>query len=340
MAKNTTKAPTPPKHATLTVVSGDEDFRRRREISRIIALQRKNGWCVEKVDGETPGVLDAVMTRNPFIGDSSEKLLVVVSNPEKVDIETLHHHWLKGDGDTVLLCDYDGNPPGNTKFGQLCEELKSHHKAFKSPKEFKRAEMAMEFCISEARSYGLSIPSDLVEGIINPRVIGTDLGLLYFEMQKIAMLAEADGVKEISRKQLTCLAALSETPVNHVQDALLKRNKDGLLRAMTRVWKTHKDNPTMHTTKVIGPAAMQWLMVAHLLQKKADSEEIIAALSKGEKPANGWWVTNIVIPPVRKWTVRDLTRLINGLAETERAVLSGAINPWVILTTKLMGVCG
>jgi DNA polymerase III delta subunit len=341
MAARKQAAPLAPTKTTLIAVTGDESFLRRREVRKAVSTQSKNGWRIESADGEIPGSLDSAMTQNPFVGEGSDKLLVIVQNPDKVDIEILRDHWANGDGDTVLIMEYDGNPSKATKFGKLCDELAKNHRSFPALPEYKRGPVAVDFCRDEARARGYTLPAELAEGIVNPRVCGTDLGVLSFEVQKICMLAHLDGVTEIGPKQVQgAIAPMNETPATEVQDALLKKQKDRLVRALNRVKKTSHDDPIMLLLRVLGNSATTGLIIADALKRKASVSDIVDQLSTGEKKMNAWMVENILIPPVRKWKVSEFAKLIRALAEVERAVLNGAISPWVTLCIRLMEVCG
>jgi DNA polymerase III delta subunit len=322
-----------PSAVTITALSGDDDFMRRRAVAAAIMHQKKQGWVIEKADASKPGAIVNASARNDFMEGSDKPILVVVENPEKADVEFLREYMLNGDPTVVLLLVFEGNPPGNTKFGKLCGELGKMHRSFEKPPDWKAAELAAEFCVAEAASRGRILTAALAASLVERS--GSDLGTLYFEMLKISMLAEIEGVAEITPVHVRGGMAPFASSVPAVRDGLQARSHPRLAGALQRLHKNANKDPTMHVIGVLSPAVQGWLAVADLQARGVSLDEIA-----GRTKMNAWFLKNKVIPNLRGWTAQSLTRLLQSLAEVERAKLNGAVDAWSLLTVRLLESCG
>ena len=317
---------------TLIAITGDAGFYRRRAVTAAVEHQQKQGWQVLTADAAVPGSLSEAMFRNPFITGDDRPLLLVVDNPEKADPDFLRDHWKNSDGSIVLMLVFEGNPAGNTKFGKLCADLGKQHRKYEAPKDWEAPDQAAEFCIAEALTRGRVLSRDLADALVERA--GSDLGSLSFEILKIATLADIEGVPEITTAHLQGGMAPLASSVPAVRQGLQARNASRLAKALIRLRKNAKDDPTMNVTGVLRPAVTEWLAVSELMSRGVGSDEIAARVKQ-----NPWVLRTKTIPGIRNWTVPGLIQVVRGLAEAERARLNGTVDPWTLLTVRLLEAC-
>lgn len=317
------------KFPPLMVVSGGQDLLRRRFVNQVVSVQEQAGWSIQEVDGAVPGDVQEALAGDMF---SPRQTLAVVTNPEKVDLDLLEAHHTSKDYITTLFLVIDGEPDGRTKFGKAVKgSWSSVHKNFPLPTEWKAPEVAAAFVQEEAQRYGQQMPAGLAVALVQRS--GTDLGVLAFEVEKIAILASLAGVKVIEPKHVALgHAPIAEASVLPVVDALATKQAKKLARHLADVRRTSKDDQTMRVSRLIASSAMKWMQAAYLdaLPPKAAAEEL------GVHP---WYFENKILPASRRWGKRGTVRLITDLAASERAVLSGAVDPWLVLTSRLLSAC-
>lgn len=265
----------------------------------------------------------------------SGQTLVVVRHPDKCDLDVLRTHIREGDDDLVVLLDYEGDVPGTTKFAKFLVELGKSHRHFPHPSKAWEAESAAKaFCRSEAERCGHSLSEGLAEIIVERS--GDDLGILSFEIMKMAMLADIDGSTEITKHHVGgALAALTDLSPFPVITCLFEHRQSGALAIqMNRFRKRLKNDPTLLITSEMGKAAAQLIVVHELVKQKMSVEDI-----SGRTKIPAWIVKTKTIPSLNRWPYVDLLRLMRILASSDRAVLNGSVNPWVHLTSQLLGLC-
>lgn len=314
----------------LTVVSGGQTILRRRFLANLVETQRAAGWKVVEVDGSVPGAIQEVLVGDVF---DPVATLVVVSTPEKVPLELLERHQETQDSLVTLVLHIEGEPDGRSKFGKLVKGAWSAvHKNFPEPSDWQAPKVAVEFVQGEARRQGLSIPVPLATVLVDRS--GTDLGVLSFEMVKIGILAKLAGVTEIDVLHLKGgMAPIAEASAFPILDALQARNAKKLLKALSALRRTSRDDPTMRVSRLLASSVSKWLQACYL----ADMPAKVAAEELGVHP---WVHETRIQPAVQLWGLSGTVSILSDLAAVERAVLSGAQDPWTVLTTRLMVACG
>lgn len=316
------------KFPPLMVVSGGQDLLRRRFVKQVISTQKTAGWAILEVDGLVPGDVSEALAGDMF---SPTQTLAVVTNPEKVDLDLLEAHHASKDYITTLFLVVEGEPDGRTKFGKAVKGWSEVHKSFPLPTEWKAAEVAAKFVQEEVQRYGQQIADGLATALVQRS--GTDLGVLAFEVEKIAILAKLAGTKVIEPKHVAQgHAPIAEASVLPVVDALAAKQAKKLARYLAEVRRTSKDDQTMRVSRLIASSATKWMQASYLdaLPPKAAAEEL------GVHP---WYFENKVLPAARRWGKGGTVKLITDLAAAERAVLSGAVDPWLVLTSRLLSAC-
>ena len=79
---------------------GDDDFRRRKSLRKLVVGLREQGWRVTNVDGEDHGRLAKLLLGSSFF---QAQTLVLVENPDKVNLDLVLKQKDKPSKRTVLL---------------------------------------------------------------------------------------------------------------------------------------------------------------------------------------------------------------------------------------------
>ena len=243
------------------VVCGSESFLRRRFLKQFLDVQAQSGYVIEQVDAAVKmGVEDALDTAGMFGG----KQMFVVCNPDKGNTVLYDEHLKAGTkGAPELVLHYEGDPKANTKFAKFVEAHPKIVRQFTAPPPYKAAEVATQFLVAEARTHGKKITPELAAEVVLRA--GSDLGFLAYEAKKMALLADADGVDDLDPIRIKgALAELSEAALGPVEDALGAKDIKGLTRALARVGKTHKDDPTIRVVRMLGRTVRLWYQVMSL----------------------------------------------------------------------------
>jgi len=315
------------KFPPLLIISGSEGLLRRRFLASIVGAQRAEGWAIEHVDGNNLAeVRDALDGGGMFM---DVRTLAVVHNPHKVSLKLLTEQVASKDYVTTLLLYLEKEPDGRTKFGKFVKTQSAHHKAFPLPDQWNGPKVATAFVLDEFRVYGKTLNPDLAGALVGRA--GSDLGILAFEVQKISLLA-GDAKVITSTHIKGGMSEVAEAAVGPILDALASRNPKRLSRALAKVRETHHQDPTIHICRFLGPTVVRWMQVSYL-----DNMPPRAAAS--EIGMNLWYFENKILPASKRWGQRGTVQLIADLAHSERAVLSGALNGWVVLTSRLLASC-
>ena len=313
------------------VVSGGQHLLRQRFLREVIETQRGEGWAILMVDGsDRVAVRDAMQGGDLFGG---QRTLAVVSNPSKVDLDLLKGHQESAEYDVTLLLHIEGLPDGRTKFGKFVKkDLAGVHKFFPKPSsEWKAREAAVEFVSSEAASYGKTMRTPLIHALVDR--VGVDLGVLAFEVSKMAMLADSRSTDAIDLPEVKGgMAAIAEASVFPILSALGSRDRKKLSRALGRTRKTSKADPTMRICRFLGSSVIKWMQASYL-------DALPPKEAASELGINPWHFENNILPPAKRWGKAGTVRLIGDLAAAERAVLNGARNPWLVLVSRLLSAC-
>ena len=330
------KKPKPKPTPKLVALSGSDGFRRRRALRKTIKEQEINGWRVSWADATDPmSIWDAAAADVMF----EAPVLVIVENPHKGKIDLYREFMRRPEGDSVLLLYVETKPDTRTKAGKAFTEfLKKDVKAkqvFDLPESpWKREEEAVEFVILEARdTFGKEISRSLAHGIVQRA--GTDRGLLHFELLKMSTLAELDSSSTIEtvhvKGGLAPLAAALTTPL---VNALVLRDSIKVARVLDRIKKTNKGDPTIYISRLLASTVYKWLGPIRMKADGVSPHDAALRLSLNE-----WYYRNKLLPQCARWTQDEVVELVGKLAESERAVLKGSVNPWLCLTALLLSCC-
>jgi len=319
-------------------VTGDQDVLRQRFLQKTIDDQKALGWQVVYVDGADPnGLKDALAYRDSFFGSDDDgdvtvtQTVIVVENPHKIDIEFLKNYK---DENMVLLLHHDKVLDGRTKFGTFVKSLKKNHSEHKKPPFWEEITTAQGFCIEEAKRYQKTLSDGLALAIA--KQVSTDLGFLSFEIQKMAMLADLDNSDIITKEHVKDgMAPIAKAVVNPLTEALEARSTVALIRSLDHIQKNTKGDATMQIAGLLYATVSKWFSIRDLLDQGVSNPDDGAS----RLGINPWFYHNKLLPQVQKWSRGDIVDLIKVLANAQRAVLNGGIDPWNVLVSGLVGVC-
>lgn len=312
------------------LVSGSQAVLRRRLVQQMVSANEGNGVRINYVDGSDKDSFRRALTGSIFFSGPS---LAVVENPHKGDLDLYVAHRKVKKPNTMVLLHYEGDPKGNTKFGKWVKTLGSKaHRQFSAPSKWKAAEGAAAFAVEEAKSqHGKTLEHRLAAALV--RLVGSDYGVLVFELRKMALLADKDGSRAIEAQHIKQgRAELIQGDVDPLLEALRTRNKRNLVKALHRLKDRASSDPTIWITRVLGYEVIKWLQATTLtdLPPKAAAEEL---------GINAWMYEKKILPVARAWGKERIIHLIKALADSERGVFDGHISPWTGLCVNLLNTC-
>lgn len=316
----------------VVVLSGTEGYLRDRELHEAIVVAEESGRQVEVLEGTDRAGLRAALATTGIL--FKERSLVVVRNAASVDVELVLEHHAGGDGTVALLLHNEAGIREKSNLNRIVQELPSRLVArFERPKPWEEFQYAKAFAVKEAARRKLKIEPTILDALV--RQVGTDLGVLSFELDKLEWLLGAEGEeREVSVDHLRGVVGVQgDMGPRPVVEALESRNVRSLAAAMTNVRRAHGNqisSATMRVLAFVRSAATVWLHVANLLRNSVPMGEI--ASRAGVHP---FVARKVHVPVARRWGEYALLRLLVDLARIERGVRSGQVTPWVALECAL-----
>lgn len=318
----------------VVVLSGDDDFLRSRELKEAVSVSDAIGRSVEYLDGADHDGLSTLLSSSGVF--FKEDLLVVVESPEKVDSNIVLRHFNSGQSDVVVVLHKKGVLKKKEKSGlaTVVASIPDRFVArFEKPKPWEEEDRAVGFCLQESRKNKIELSERLALALV--RNVGKDLGILSFEIAKLARYLQASGDREVSVDHIKkTLGAFSDLGPKPIVDALEKFDRKKTAKAFANMRRTHAgalSGATLKATAFISNAATRWLHVASLLKEGAELQEI--ATRVGVHP---FVVRNSLLPVAKRWGKDRLVQLIRSVALVERSVRSGYAHPWVYLESIVL----
>jgi DNA polymerase III delta subunit len=315
----------------VVVLSGTHDYLRTRELKEAVAVADDVGRTIEHVQGDDREEISRILSSTGVF--FQEDALVVVENPEKVDADLVLRHFESEDNSVVLVLHQEGHFKAKGPLGKITKVLPDRFVAkFDKPKPWEEDEHATQFCVSEARRRKLKIEDRLAAAIVQN--VGSDLGMLAFEVQKLALLLSHEGETAVAPAHIKqTIAAFGELGPRPVVDALERRDLSGVARALANMRRTHAGNlggATLRACAFVGSSARNWLHVAALMARKTPQDQIPDRVK-----LHPFVVRKTLVPVARRWGEGRLTSLVKSIALVERSVRSGHVSPWVQLECAL-----
>lgn len=316
----------------VVVIGGTEPFLVDREIKGAVLATEKTGRRVVWADTDADAV-DAITVAETF-GDSA---LIVVPLKE-VSIETIlaikQHQPFR----TCLLIRGDG-PLNENKYPLLKEvhgAFTRVHSAPTTKKDLKERGVAFARREADRLVAKKALGEKLAVALV--KAVGTDLGVISFEVAKMAALARSEKSQEISVDHVRALLRRSsDVDMSSLREALQERNSFKMAQALDLIRRTSGSDPVMLLLRAKGgPAdlALRWLRAAILLERGLSIEEIAVRIETPE-----WATKRDVVPAARRWGSSALRDLVKNLSKVDRGVLQGSPSPWVSCESALLLGC-
>ena len=325
----------------VVVISGDEDFLRRREIQKALAGAARTGRRVEYIKGSDTQHLSRVLASGSVL--FKDKTLAIVLDADKVNVELVLNHHKRKSSKVALVLTQEGEIKKKGNLTKVVGEIpKNLHLQFKSLPPWKQSDQAVTFLVKEANGFQLRLSEKMATVMV--AAAGEDLGILWFELHKLsALLHSLEDEKpeedraakpEVQAGHLRqTLSTLTQVGGIPVVDALGAADPRRLARSMSAMRRTHTGDPTMKACALISRNVTQWLHAAALLSQNAGVDEIALRLQ-----LHPYVCKTKVLPVAKKWGERNLAGLLTAIAAVERGVRSGHVNSWVELETALLRV--
>jgi len=289
------------------VLAGSEDFLRDREKQRMIQAAWSNGYQVIHASDQNQ------------VDDEISQVGVIAIDPLLI----VAQGWKP---------DFSDDVPDNVSYlvvldGDKLPDLPKTAKTsvyMRGATRRDRKQAAEKFCTLEAKRHGLTIASGLEEAIVN--LTGDDLGVVAWEIFKVAALARAKSTVQITSELIsqTIRMAVTTPDLSALVESL--GNRDGKTLARTLARFGHGDDPTMLLLRAKGgpvDAILTWLRICDASQQDADYLANVLGV-------HAWQLKNRDLPAVKRWGKERLRGLLKALAEIERAIVEGRCpNPWL-----------
>jgi len=311
----------------VALISGTEDFLRRRALAKAVRASAQTGRRVEWVTTKEE-VEDALTSGMLY----TEPLMLVVGDLTAVTPEEVTARVVAKSNTIAMVLVHEGDVPA--KLAPVMEAVpKTFRFTYTKPPPYKATEQAIEFVVQEAERLGKKIPEPLAKSLVDR--MGADLGLLSYEMLKVSLLLDARSKgTEIKGEDIAATMVLTQdADIGVVVDAVGARSVKGLLKALDRVksnWPQSED-PTLAVVAWVGNRATTWLHAATLDAQGSDERE-----GANRVEVNPYVYTRFVLPVARQWKVPPLVGLLQRLAVVERAAKTDRVSPWTMLECALI----
>jgi DNA polymerase III delta subunit len=307
------------------LVSGNQGLLRDRRLREIIYGCEKSGWAVEELDSfdEIHNYLSG------FASLFSGKRVALWKSKEKFDATMVKEFAKDPSPNLSLLFCYPGTPTAKSDFGKLVKAFPKTHSIFTKPSDFKLEEAAIEFCVAEFKLHGMVISGNLAAALV--RKVGSDFGIVSFEVLKATELARAQGVTEIVPEILKgSMAVLAEASIWPLLEALENRNGRATANVLERLGETGRRN-TMKVLGTLRATLLTCAQAAELHERGVSPKEAAEIVG-----SHIYRYQKTILPLARNWGRNRLFVLLEKLAKAERAVLSGGIDPWNTLVSGIL----
>ena len=317
----------------LMIVTGDNAFLCRRLVrSTMKKAEQEGGLLIEQVEPQS--LADSLSGLGSMFGAPS---LIYCNCPAntKIDVSLLEKQLAAGIQEPRLLLWLEGKLDERTALAKYLKKLPSKVLvSYMLSVEYKREAESLSFLLDEATKQGYQIATDLCKAVIER--VGTDYGILSFELQKMTLLADSEGTKKITPPLVSrSLAPLGDVAAEHLLEALLSRNPKRVQKVLARIRKMTPNSGGAvkeYVGKLQGRVALS-LQAANLHARSVDSA--MAATQLGQ---NTWYYENKVLEPVKKLGEKYLTELLLHFAKSDRLVMLGGIDPWLYFESGIFRI--
>ena len=312
------------------VIGGTQEYLRAREVRNAVLVSSRSGKAIVEAENQSE-VIDAYTAASTF-GEPT----LIVSDVGQLAVDTVEQMLSEPAAGSCLLLTVAGALDAK-KYPVLDLVHSAYQIEHAEPTSKKgRSQLARRFLLAEAdRLMGSkkALDEKLAEALVSN--VGADLGVLAFELSKMAALARARSKSNITLDEVRSLIrGSSELDLQPLREALKNKNRNKIAGEMDKLRRKSSEPPVMLLLRSKGGVSdlvMNWLTCSLMLEQGASEVEIAMRLGQPE-----WAVSRDVVPAARRWGTRPLRRLLSDLARVDRGVLLGAPNPWVALESALL----
>lgn len=322
---------------SLQIFYGSNTYLRDRNCREALFKARKAGYEVNEVAGDDviglaaqlSGISDLFGTGKPkkklvYINDEDSKLLLAPVKRYLEDDTTTGFMLIKG----------PAKPKAKSGLAQLILEHPKQAREFVAPPPYKAEDEAIQFSIHEAGLHSKNMTQKTAAALV--KVIGTDLGMLAFEIMKASLYLDSLGDKnEITVESLRkTWAPFAEVEVFPLANALIDKGAKEVALLLRRIEDTHSEDASGRTIKVcrqVGSNIMTWMSILHLHELGVRPKDAAERMGM-----NAYRYEKILLPEAKKAGKVFLRKVLGVLAESEKGVRRGELNPWIGLQTRIL----
>lgn len=282
----------------------------------ILEEYRANGYEVRVLEPKGEHSLEGAFSSGLF---DTDPILVVVRDPMK--IKGLKDYLKDTRGCEVLVI-YDKEKLPALLTGHL-------NQCLVEPKyDNQKLDWCAKFVSDYVSKHGKKIAPDLCKAIVSK--VGTDLGVLRFEVLKYVMSSSEEEIT--ARSVAGNLADLSGPESSELIDSIISRDPRKFLKVCSKIEKSSSTDQTMAVCNgLLFYTLRQLFDVGVLLGEKYTIEQVSNDLGK-----NPWLVQNILKPQVDSLGLERIILLIESLYNSEDSVLKGSRNPWEKFKSEIL----
>ena len=316
----------------VVIIGGTEDYLRDREIRNAIRVSRQSGKTVVEANDEGD-VLDALSASDTF---GIQTLVVIPA--KKISPDLVQEHKDSGSKEACILLTVDG-ALDDSKLPAIAGVHGAYRVEHTRPTtKSGLVKLAERFVRAEADALlpGKGVISEgLTEALTG--AVGTDLGMLHFELYKMCALARSRGETQITKDCVQeLLRPSSDIDLGPLREALKLRSAGRVAGALDRIRRRAPDDPTMLLLRGKGGPAD---LVVTLLRASLMGRGVSADRAAERLGIPTWAYSKDIEPALKNWKTPILRELVGDLASVDRAVLLGSPSPWVALVSALLRAC-
>jgi DNA polymerase III delta subunit len=311
---------------SVLILHGDHDFLRHQFYVKFRQKLFESGFTsFFEVDAkENPDSLREFLIPSPFMVD---KKMVLVKNPETLDVSYLAEIQDLEDPETLVLLNFTRKIPKNWKVGKWIKSLKNSQKReFFLPAPYKMEETARKHLKEWVESEGFEIKPALITAWVSR--VGFDVGRLNFEWFKVKTFLQAEGRTKVEPVDVMLFLSPSQDQA-FVQfvEALSTRNVKKVDRILRQVSKTSM----IPLCRFLSRTLIEWSAVV------LGQEEGLSTSAMAERLGMNDFVLKMRFSSVLKnFSYDEIKYLTRVFSHTERLSFENVISPFDFLHTHLL----
>ncbi len=300
----------------LCVISGGESILRRRsalsflkgETFQIVhSAQELEGALVPPMFGTPP----ALWCRNVV--------------PTEGMVDSLESH------ESSVVIEMDGEIPAKSPLLK-CKGKSAKWIVLPIPKPWEKRQAALSFVQEEATKQNLVLSEALGAALVS--LVGNDLGVLAFEVEKLALLTQEQGLTEATPKFLGhTIAGFVETGMEELIHNVGQKNAKHILNSYALIERTHglSSSTVLRICAALLYHARIWLCCKTLCHGDP-------ALLGEKLSLHPFVLKKQHFPHAVRWAEPELLTLIAGISSVQRSVRRGTVSPHLQLQGLLLGL--